>query len=68
MSNIKAQWQSTTIISAAVTIIAAAATLIGYQVTEAAQQELVTMITAGITLAGGVGAWYGRVRATKLIK
>lgn len=68
MNETKPKRKSFTIISAAVTIGAIlAGQLFGMTISDAAQAELVELILNAIAVAGGVGAWWGRVRATAKI-
>lgn len=67
MFETKKWYESKGVWGALVTVIAAAAGLIGYQVTPDDQQAIIGNITGIVTAVGGIVAWLGRVKATKVI-
>ena len=63
----KIWWQSRTIWAGLITVISCVAGLLGYQIAEGDQQELITMITGAVGGVSGVIAIWGRVKASKSI-
>lgn len=66
---------SVTIISALVVVVAQLAQLIGYTISETDQAAMVNLINSGVTVAitiisiiGGLGAIWGRVKASRPIE
>lgn len=69
MTGTKPKRRSVTIISAGVTIAALiAGQVFGMTIGDEAQAELVDLIASAVAIGGGVGAWWGRVRATQEIE
>ena len=68
MNSSKAWYTSKSVIGGLVAVLAGAAGLLGYQVAEADQAQIVDAVIAVSSVVGGLIAVYGRVTATKAIK
>lgn len=67
MEESKHWYESKGVLSSLVVIAAAAAGMRGYVIDETTQSEIVELVFLLVTAVGGVGALYGRIKATKTI-
>ncbi|MAM87548.1 MAG: hypothetical protein CME36_09620 [unclassified Hahellaceae] len=64
----KPKHHSQTIIAAVVVILASLAGIGGYIVEPDEQESIIQLVTAIVTAAGGLAAYFGRIKATKKVK
>ena len=68
MTTGKKSYQSKTIIGAAIAILSGLAGMIGVVISEEEQVALTELVANAVPVIGGGLAWYGRVKATQVIK
>lgn len=68
MNGTKSQLSSTTIIFSIISILAGVAGAFGYAVTPDDQVQAAQLYQAAFAVVTGVATWYGRVKASKVIK
>ena len=68
LQGIKSKSQSQTIVAAVVVIAASLLGIGGYIVEPDDQENIIQLVTAIVTAAGGLAAYFGRIKATKKVK
>lgn len=63
MNGTKPWWQSKTVWGSIIALLAGIATFAGLKLDATLQDQLADLITGAANVAGGLIAWYGRVKA-----
>lgn len=63
MNGTKPWWQSKTVWGSIIALLAGIATFAGLKLDASLQDQLADLITGAANVAGGLIAWYGRVKA-----
>lgn len=67
MNDVKGFFESKAIWGGVIAFAAGVAGLLGYSVSDADAEQIVAYITGGASVAGGIYAIYGRIKASKRI-